>query len=79
MAADTSFLSRVPVDQIHQEAQQIRFWRTVATAIAGLFFLIGWVTAKTWLGVVFCFAAVRVGFRQGMGTAAASRGPGQAP
>lgn len=74
MAADTSFLSRVPVDEIREQAQQIRFWRTLATVIAGLFFLTGWLAARTWLGAAFCFAAVRVGFRQGMGAAVPAAG-----
>lgn len=63
----TAVLERVPVDRITAEARDVRFWRTVLTAIAGLLYGLGWVTAKAftllWLAIVWVGAAVKIGWR----------------
>ncbi len=62
-------------EQIFLEAQAVRFTRVLATAIAGIFFGIGWITGRAWLGTVFCVLAVRYGFREGTGRRAGSSPP----
>lgn len=58
----------VLVDRITAEARQIRFWRTVLTAIAAILFAIGWTVGKVftvlWLAVTWSAAAVKVGWRE---------------
>lgn len=65
----------VPLDRITQEARQVRFWRTVLTALAGLLFGLGWLAAKAcgvvWLAVVWSVTAARLGWQE------ARRGPAQ--
>ena len=72
-----NMLDRVPLDQITQQARQVKFWRSVLTLIAGLLFGLGWVTAKgfgvTWFAAVWCGCAVREGWRTGR--AITPRGP----
>lgn len=61
-----ALIERVPVEQISKQAKQVRFWRTVATALAGLLWGIGWLAAKgcavAWLAIVWAVVAVRVGW-----------------
>lgn len=61
-----ALIERVPVDRITAQAQKVRFWRTVATALAGLLWGIGWLAAKTcaltWLALAWSVVAVRVGW-----------------
>jgi hypothetical protein len=63
----TAVLERVPVDRITAEAKDVRFWRTVLTAVAGLLYGIGWLAAKTvtvlWRSVVWIGVAVKVGWQ----------------
>lgn len=70
-----ALIERVPVERIHEQAKQLRFWRTVATVLAGLLWGIGWLAAKgcavTWLALAWAVAAVRVGW------ADARRAPGE--
>jgi hypothetical protein len=40
--------------------------RVLATVILALFTAIGWLLGRTWYAAVFCFLAVRYGFRMGM-------------
>ncbi len=40
--------------------------RVLATVILALFTAIGWLTGRAWYASVFCFLAVRYGFRMGM-------------
>lgn len=64
----------IPLDRIATEARQVRFWRTVLTALAGLLFGVGWLVAKgfavVWLAVAWCAAAVKVGWQEARGGAA---------
>jgi hypothetical protein len=59
----TQVLERVPVDRITAEAKDIRFWHTIATVVAGFFWLIGWLVSKVWLGIAWCAVAVKVGWQ----------------
>jgi hypothetical protein len=64
----TSVLDRVPVSRITTQAKQVHAGRTALTLIAGLFFVLGWVTFKTfavlWLALVWCAVASREGWRE---------------
>lgn len=62
---------RIPVDELVAQAQQVRFARTIATVIAGVFFAIGWTFGRLWLCGVFCAVSVRYGWRQGTGAVVA--------
>ena len=71
----TSVLDRVPVDAISEQAHEVKPGRTVLTAIAGVLFGLGWVTARIfsvlWLAFTWSWVAVREGWR-------ASHGPSRA-
>jgi hypothetical protein len=64
-ALDTT-LDRVPVQRITTEAREVEFRRTALTVLAGLFWLVGWLAAKTlggiWLALAWSATAVRVGW-----------------
>lgn len=61
---------RVPVGQISAEAREIRFGPAVLTLLAGVLFGLGWLAAKvctvTWAALAWAFAAVRIGWQEGM-------------
>lgn len=67
----TSTLARVPVDDITQQARQVKPGRTLLTVIAAVFFGLGWVVAKAfevlWLALTWSWTAVRVGWEAGHG------------
>ncbi len=42
-----------------------RFSVTILTLITAIFFAIGWVAGRLWLGSVYCGFAVRQGWREG--------------
>lgn len=60
----TAVLDRVPVDRISAEAREVRFGRAVLTAIAAVFYVVGWLAAAVWLAVVWCATAVKVGWQE---------------
>lgn len=66
MTTIDTLLARVPVDQITEQAREVKFRRTMLTLLAGLFWLIGWTAGKVlggiWLGLVWSATAVRVGW-----------------
>lgn len=68
-----AWVQRVPVDQISEQAKEVRFWRTVLTMLAGLLFGLGWLAAKgfavAWLALSWSVIAVRVGWREARGPA----------
>lgn len=78
----TTWLDRVPVDQITAQARAVRPGRTVLTVIAGALFGLGWVVAKVfavaWLCVTWSWAAVGVGWAAGHGPSRGQRLAGQA-
>lgn len=57
-------LDRVPVDEITIQAREVRFGRTVLTLLAAVFYGVGWVLGKAWLGVAWAGVAVRTGWRE---------------
>jgi hypothetical protein len=67
------------VDTITEQARQVRFWHSVATAVAFVLFGAGWLAAKgfglLWFGLVWCACAVREGWREGR--AEVNRGPSE--
>lgn len=64
-----AFLDEVMTDRITLEAREVRFWRTVATVLAGLLFGFGFVVAKAfgllWFALAWSATAVRVGWQEG--------------
>jgi uncharacterized membrane protein len=70
---------RVPVARISAEAREIRFVPALLTLVAGLLFGVGWLAAKActvaWAALTWTFAAVRVGWQEGM--ARSGEGPGE--
>jgi hypothetical protein len=71
MTSVTELLDRVPVEEINETAERITPARTIGTLLGGLFFLLGWVTAKIVTGAWFClrwsFAAALVGWKSARG------------
>jgi hypothetical protein len=63
----TSLLDRVPVDAIGEEAHRIRWGRILLTLIVGLFWLIGWLAGKAAVGLAFCWAATKIGWKEAHG------------
>jgi hypothetical protein len=59
-------LDRVPVDEITQQAKQVKFGRAVLTLVAAVLFGLGWVTSRAfavlWLAFAWSWTAVRVGW-----------------
>lgn len=78
----TTWLERLPVEDITRQAREINPARTILTWIAGLLFGVGWlaykVVAVAWLVGAWMFVAVRVGWRDAKaGHEAGRRGPGR--
>ena len=73
----TSVLDRVPVDEITEQAQQVKPGRAALTVVAAVLFGLGWVTARVfavlWLAVMWCGVAVREGWRASHGPSRAQR------
>jgi len=61
----TTFTQRVPLDEITAQARQVRFGRLLLTLIAAVFFGLGWVAGRFFLGVAWCAVAVKVGWQAG--------------
>jgi len=65
-------LERVPVDRITAEARDVQLARTLLTLVAGFFYVLGWLAGKAVgvvLGaVVWCFAAMKVGWQEARAT-----------
>lgn len=61
---------RVPVTRISAEAREIRFIPALLTLVAGVLFGVGWLAAKActaaWSALTWTFAAVRVGWQEGV-------------
>jgi hypothetical protein len=65
---------RVPVDRIGVEARDVHVGRVLLTILAAFFFAIGWIAAKTLLGLAWCGVAVKVGWQEAR--AGGTRPPG---
>lgn len=61
----TTLEARIHYDELHEQAAAARPGRALATAIAAVFFAIGWIFGTAWLIAATCFFAVRTGFRDG--------------
>ena len=68
----TTLTERIPLDDITEQAQQVKPGRAALTVIAAVLFGLGWVMARVfsvlWLAAMWSGVAVREGWR-------ASRGP----
>jgi hypothetical protein len=60
----TSYVDRVPVDQISAQARQVDFGRAALAAFAALFILIGKVIGLVVNAAAWIFVAVRLGYRE---------------
>lgn len=64
-----AFLDEVMVEQISADARTVDPARVLLTAVAAVFFALGWVAAKVfggvWLALVWSALAVRAGWREG--------------
>ncbi len=58
-----SVLSRVPAAEITAQARQVQFGRTVLAIVAWLLIGAGRLAGWAWLVPVWCFLAVRTGWR----------------
>jgi flagellar biogenesis protein FliO len=57
-------MERVPLDEIREQADRIRFRRGALLAIVGLFWVAGWAVRKTVRAAAYLVAAFRVGWRE---------------
>jgi len=64
-----AFIDDVMVDDITTRAKEIHFGRVMLTILAGIFYGIGWITARTfgvlWLALTWSAVAVKVGWQEG--------------
>lgn len=65
----STMIDRIPLERITTEAREVHFGRTVATFIAGLLWMLGWVVAKAfgvvWFAAAWSATAVKVGWDEG--------------
>jgi hypothetical protein len=61
----TTITQRVPLDEITAQARQVRLGRLLLTLIAAVFFGLGWMAGRFFLGVAWCAVAVKVGWQAG--------------
>ena len=63
-------MAAVDLQRISREASQVQFRRVLLTAIAFLFYGLGWLAAKffvvLWRAAVWSFVAVKLGWQDGM-------------
>lgn len=55
-------LDGIPIDRISADARQVHLGRLLVTMIVAVFFGIGWVASKVWLGCAFAGVAVKAGW-----------------
>ena len=53
------------IDQISNEAADVRVGKALAVAFTAIFIAVGWVVGRTVYGLAFSAKAVRYGYRQG--------------
>ena len=67
----TTLTERIPLDEITEQARQVRPARTALTVVAAVLFGLGWIGARVfavaWLSVMWCGVAVREGWRASHG------------
>lgn len=75
----TTLEQRIHYDELHEQAAAARPGRAAATAIAAVFFALGWLLGALFFGAATCFFAARTGFRDGARMKRAARQPEQQP
>lgn len=55
---------RIPLARITARASELNFLKTILLIIGGLFYFTGWAVGKSWFALMWCFAAVKVGFEE---------------
>ena len=63
----TALTERIPLEDINRQAAEVRTGRAVLTAIAGLFFAVGWLAGRVLPVLLWCCFAIREGFRAAHG------------
>lgn len=62
----------VVLDRITTQAREIKFSRVLLTVLAGIFYGLGWITARAfgviWLAMTWTAVAVKVGWQEGRKT-----------
>lgn len=75
-----NLVQRVPVERISERAKKVRFWRTIATVLAGLLWGLGWLAARgcaaAWLAVTWAVVAVQTGWQDARRPATRESGSG---
>jgi uncharacterized membrane protein YciS (DUF1049 family) len=66
----TAITQQLQLDEITAQARQVRLGQVLLTVLAAVFFALGWVVARFFLGLVWCAVAVKLGWQAG-----AARGP----
>lgn len=65
----STMIERIPLERISTEAREIHFGRTMATLIAALLYVLGWLVAKAfgvlWYAAAWSATAVKVGWDEG--------------
>jgi hypothetical protein len=64
----------IPLEEIREQASDVRVGRAIATAFAAVFIALGWAAGATIYVVKFAALSVRYGYRQG---ARIRRGPAE--
>jgi hypothetical protein len=57
-------LEAVPLDRVRAEAREVHPGRTLLTLLVGFFWVLGWLAGNAVTGLVFCWAAVKVGYAE---------------
>lgn len=58
-----SVLERVPLDEIRDRAATVQFRRTLLALFVGVFWALGWLARRTFLGLAYVGTAVKVGWQ----------------
>ena len=61
----TALAERVQLEEITAQAVRVRPGRVLLTLVAAVFFVIGWLPGRLFLGVAWCAVAVKVGWQAG--------------
>ena len=63
----TALTERIPLEDINREAAEVRTGRAILTAVAAVFYAIGWLAGRVVPVLMWCAFAVRKGFRAAHG------------
>lgn len=70
----TALTERIPLDEISQQAREVKIGHTLLTIIASVLFAVGWLAARGFYCLAWAAVAVKVGWREGRGTAQSRTG-----